>query len=644
MTLAPMNAASPQTAPPTPVHTAPPQAGRVLLGRTLPSLLDEACKNNPNPRAFNQRTHAGWQALATDTFRDQAEALALSFAELGLERGDRVAFYTQSDLSFCLPDMACLIMGAVGVPLYLTHGDSAIRFILGETQAKLMVVSDPALLREIAPQLRAAKIRSVLLSDPFADPSGELPELARSYPELTLHTLRTLVGRGRARRQDDPGALERLRDAVQADDLATIIYTSGTTGTPKGVMLTQENISSNALAAFSGLPGLKRGGETVLSFLPLTHTFARTLHYGYVAWGSAVYFSTPEAVREDLREVQPTTLATVPRVLERVFEGILKAGGELSGVKKSLFDWSLSLAQRFDPERGETHLYSTQRRAADKLIFAKWREALGKRLRLIIVGGAALRPELVRVFGAAGMDVLQGYGLTETSPIISYNRPGQNRPGTVGQLLAGAEVKLSPQGEILTRGPHVMKGYFNNPEETEKVRDKDGWLYTGDLGEMSDDGFLKVTGRLKNIFKLSTGKYVTPQPLEARLEESPHIEHALVVGEGEKYTAALLFLHPDFLHSGAKPGGLEEELKKHLREANREMPEWSQVKRALVLQEILSIGNDLLTPTLKVKRPKVLAKYQRSIAALFGHEPSGRGGQEEQGDAAVGTILDLEEA
>lgn len=238
----------------------------------------------------------------------------------------------------------------------------------------------------------------------------------------------------------------------------------------------------------------------------------------------------------------------------------------------------------------------------------------------MIVGGAALRPELVRVFGAAGIHVLQGYGLTETSPIISYNRPHANRPGTVGQLLAGVEVKISPQGEILTRGPHVMKGYFNAPEETAKVLDADGWLHTGDLGEMSDDGFLTITGRLKNLFKLSTGKFVMPQPLEGRLEESPLVEHALVVGEGEKYTAALLFLAPD-----TDPGATQEALRELVRAANRDLPAWSQIKRAALVRGTLSVDNGLLTPTLKVRRPQVLAKYEGVLEALFGRAPHAEG-------------------
>ena len=604
MTLAPLNAASPLTSP-QPVHTAPARAGRVLLGRTLPSLLDEACTNSPNPQAFNEPSSSGWQSVSSEDFRAQAEALALALRDLGFESGDRVAFFTHSDLSFCLPDMACLMAGLVSVPIYITQHAEVVRFVLQETGAELLVVSDAALLEVVAPLLGDTAVHTLLLRDPTG---------AQAPTGVTVYSLADLVQRGVALESEQPGAAKALRQRVQADDLATIIYTSGTTGNPKGVMLSHENLSSNALAAFSAIPDMKRGQEVALSFLPLTHVFARTLHYGYLAWGTAVYFTTPEKLRPHLQEVRPTTFATVPRVLERVFEGILKAGAELSGVKKPIFDWAVALARRFDPEQGEKVFYSTQRRAAAKLVFDRWREAMGGRLKLVVVGGAALRPELVRVFGAAEVAVLQGYGLTETSPIIAFNRPDHNRPGTVGELLAGVEVKRTPSGELLTRGPQVMQGYYNNPSATTEVIDRDGWFATGDLGEMSDDGFLTITGRLKNTFKLSTGKFVTPQPLEGALEADPHIENALTVGEGEKFCAALLFLAP-----GSDPETVEAEVTRAVQEANRALPEWSQAKRVLLLTDTLSIDNGFLTPTLKVKRKQVLEHYGAHVSAVFGH-------------------------
>ncbi len=606
MTVAPLNAAfQPNSSPP--VYTASPGRGRVLLGRTLPSLLDEACTNSPNERAFNEISTSGWRSLSTQEFRARAEALALALIEHGLKPGDRVAFYTHSDLSFCLPDMACLIAGFVSVPIYLTYPAEMVRFILKQSGSIMLVVSDAGLGDEVGPALKDTDVRSVLF---YEGAGAYTPE---GVQELTVSDL---IREGEGVLGQDADAVKRLRLRVEATDLATIIYTSGTTGKPKGVMLSHENISSNALAAFSDIPTLRRGQEVVLSFLPLTHVFARTLHYGYLAWGAAVYFTTPERVREHVKEVKPTAFATVPRVLERVFEGILKAGTELSVVQKPIFDWAIALARRYEPEKAATKhgkaLYSMERRTAHRLVFDKWRAALGGNLRLVVSGGAALRPELVRVFGAAGVEVMQGYGLTETSPIIAYNRPLRNRPGTVGELLAGAEVKIAHNQEILTRGPHVMQGYYMDPEATETAIDPEGWFHTGDLGEMSEDGYLSITGRLKNLFKLSTGKFVMPQPLELALEGYSQIDHALVVGEGQRFCAVAVFLPP-----GLEPAAATDEIKSAVQEANRALPHWSQAKRALLIADTPTTENDLLTPTLKLKRSRVHERYAQGLEALF---------------------------
>ena len=611
------------------VYSAPEGTGHAVLGRTLPSLLNEACRNNPNARAFNQFREGVWHPLSTEDFRTQAEAVALGLTDLGLKKGDRVGFYTHSDLSFCLMDMACLIAGFVSVPIYLTHTGETTAFILEETEAKALAVSDAALLGEVAPLLdKLPKLETLLIYNTThntAEVNADLGKPLYSYDDIQA--------RGAPLRRRNADAVKTLRTEVQADDLATIIYTSGTTGTPKGVMLSHENLSSNAVAAFSGIHELRRGEEVALSFLPLTHVFARTLHYGYLAWGVAVYFTTPDRVGEHLRDVEPTVFSTVPRVLEKVYERILSAGHALSGAKKQLFDWALELARRYRVGEAPGSLYNLQLRAADRLVLARWRAALGGEMRLVIVGGAALRPELVHLFGAVGVNVLQGYGLTETSPIITYNRPEANRAGTVGQVLAGVEIKLSNKGEVLTRGPHVMKGYYNHPEATNKAIDEDGWFHTGDLGEIDEDGFLKITGRLKNLFKLSTGKYVMPQPLEGMLEADDLIETALVVGEGEKYTAALLFLSQDQLRGFARRSNLDldisdlltsDVLHTHIQEAvaraNRDLPHWSHIKRVALIPESLTLEAGLLTPTLKVKRQEVMKRYKAQLDTLFNHD------------------------
>ena len=600
------------------VYTAPADTGDVQLGRTLVSLLDEVCEYYPNPKALNQRTEAGWVALSSHDFRSRSQHLALGLLELNLQRGDRVGLYTHSDVSFCLGDMACLTAGLVDVPIYLTHPADAIKHILNEAECRVLICSDETLLADIAPHLPDTGVDTVVL---WAEPDATL-----DLPGIALHTFAELETTGERLLAETPDRLEMLRAQTSADDVATLIYTSGTTGKPKGVVLTHENISMNAVASITGLTGFEPGEEVALSFLPLTHIFARTLHYSMMWYGAAVYFSEPDRLGEDLRDVKPTFFASVPRVLEKAFERILSAGQALTGVKRTLFDKALDLARRYDAEVEPSGLYALQLGVADRLVLSKWREALGGNVRKVIVGGAALRGDLVNVFGAAGLEVLQGYGLTETSPVITYNRPNHNKPGTVGLPLAGVEVKLSADGEIMTRGSHVMQGYYKLPDKTAEVLDDAGWFRTGDLGSFDEDGFLRITGRVKNLFKLSTGKYVMPQPLEETLESHSLVSTALVTGEGEKFCTALLFLEPEALKSLADTSGQEAlthdavqaQLKQLVAEANETMPHWSNVKKVALLLDELSIENGLLTPKMSVKRPKVLEAYEDVVTALYG--------------------------
>jgi long-chain acyl-CoA synthetase len=407
--------------------------------------------------------------------------------------------------------------------------------------------------------------------------------------------------------------------------LVTIIYTSGTTGMPKGVMLTHENISSNAIAAFTGLTSIEPGKEITLSFLPLSHIFARTLSYGLMWYGASTYFSHPDLIRDHFKEVQPTFFITVPRVIEKVYDRIMATGASLHGVKKKLFDWSIGLAQQFDVSKEPSGLYGLQLNIANKLVFSKWREGFGGRVKCACSGGAALRPELVNIFAAAGIPILQGYGLTESSPVITFNRPGSNRASTSGPALQGVEVKLSEQGEILSRGPHIMKGYYKNPEATKETIDSEGWLHTGDLGEIDNDGYLKITGRIKNLFKLSTGKYVMPQPLEERLESSPLIDTALVVGDNEKYCAALLFVNQAALQTITSAQGLDalktpevqDQFKSLVVSANAGLSSWETIKKAVLCLDELTIQNGMLTPKLSVKRHEVMKKYKDALDEFY---------------------------
>ena len=437
--------------------------------------------------------------------------------------------------------------------------------------------------------------------------------------------------RGRELILDDSEHVRALSDRLDPSDLATIIYTSGTTGRPKGVMLTHENISSNALMAFSGIKSYKpgMGGEVMLSFLPLTHVFARTLYYGALARGTSLYFSHPDRLVEDLSTVRPTVISTVPRVLEKVYAKIIARTQSATGLKGKIARWGLNRAQRESSRSGL--LFG----AADRLVYKKWRAIFGGKIRWIISGGAALNSEITEVFNRAGLTILQGYGLTETSPVIAFNRPDSNRAGTVGTVLEGLELKIDVDGEILTRGPHVMAGYFRDEERTAAMIDEEGWLHTGDIGELSEDGFLTITDRKKDLFKLSTGKYVMPQPLENRLAAEPLIDQSVVIGSGHKFAAALIFPSEDNIRALAQSLGISSaielpalckneriltEFSRIVDKANEGMSHWSTIKRFTVVPAQLSVENDLLTPTLKVKRAGVRNTFSEAIEELYADE------------------------
>ena len=613
-----------------PVYTSPSDAGPVALGNTLPDLLYQACEKYENPRAFNQpMDDGGWAPMSLDQFRVQAEETALGLLDLGLERGDRVAMLQESDVPFCVVDMGCLIAGLIDVPLYLSSSGEQMRYVIEHSETTVLVVSNPKRLAQAAELLPdLPKIETVIVCEPGADEAPALPD------DVTLHTLDEVRARGRQRTEDQDAAIADLRSQVDAEDLATIIYTSGTTGRPKGVMLSHENISSNAITSVGDLEEFENGadGEVALSFLPLTHIFARMLQYAFMARGISIYYTHPDHLADVLPKVRPTVFGAVPRVIEKVYAGIRKRIMGLSGLQKRIGEWALTLAEQYRLDEQMSGVYEMKRAVADRLVYSKWREALGGRTKYIVIGGAALQPSLANTFGAAGITLLQGYGLTETSPVITYTRPQRNKPGTVGEPLPGVEVTIAEDGEILTRGPHVMKGYYKQPEKTEEVLSGEGWFHTGDIGEVDEEGFLKITDRKKDLFKLSTGKYVMPQPIENRLGSEPLIDKAVVVGSDRKFCSALLFPSEDQVRAQAAELGLDaeqsldallqeaaiiDEARTLVREANEGMDPWSTVKRFALIPDELTVESELLTPTLKVRRPKVHEIYAGEIDALY---------------------------
>jgi long-chain acyl-CoA synthetase len=641
------------------IEKAPEIAGEPILGLTIPDLLVEVCERKPNPTAYNQVLGDAWKPWSNAEFLAESNEMAAGLRELGLSAGERVALYMHSDVYFCLADMACLVAGLVNVPLYLAYTEELNVFVLDHSEARTVMVTDPALLREIAPALRRAEsVENVIISHaqvpghaahagapaPEGDPSGEgavlaaaaaaqRPDLSNlNLPErIRVHWMEDIRQAGAEKIAQDPDLPQKMRSELKAEDVATILYTSGTTGSPKGVMLTHQNITSNVTAGFLALAKQDKSGlETGLSFLPLTHVFARTLQFGFMYCGTSVYFTDPNKLAVHLREVKPTMIVAVPRVLERLYERILARGAELKGTKRFLFNWALHLAKNADDEGAWTR---AQLQVADKLVLRKWREAVGGRLKLIVSGGAPLRAELANVFTAAGFLVMEGYGLTETSPIITASLPSHRRSGYVGIPLGGVEVAIAEDGEILTRGPHIMKGYYKNDKATQEAIDEEGWFHTGDVGEFSKDGFLKITDRKKSMFKLSTGKYVTPQPLENDLQNFPLVAAALVVGSGRKFCSALIFVNPDTLRNFAKQeAGLDPErtpqslvreplvqaaFQAAVHAANDGMPPWSTIKRFALVFGDLTVENKMLTPTLKMRRAVVAENYANAIESLY---------------------------
>ena len=609
------------------IHTSPPTShGKVVLGKTLPELLDEAVERYPNPTAFNQpKEGGGWTTLSNAAFRDAADEVALGLLASGLERGDHVAFFMDSDMYFALADFGTLIAGIVNVPLYTTYAPENLVYVTTHGEAKAMFVSNREMLENFAGWAdQVSDVTLVIL----AEGSGEGVGLPEGVRLLTLDDLRE---EGRRVKAETPNRPDELRDLIEPSDLATLIYTSGTTGMPKGVMLTHENISSNSYAAFTGLPTMGHQEDVALTFLPMTHIYARMLSFANVAWGHSIYYSNPDVLVGHLPEVRPTFMATVPRVLEKVFDKVLLGIQEAEGAKAKIGAWAFDRAQDYDLQHPPSGLDAIKHAVADKLVYSKLRERLGfTRMKALSVGGAALRQDLASAFNAFGIPTYQGYGLTETSPVITTNGPGFNRAGTVGPPVAGVEVAIAEDGEILTRGPHVMQGYYKAPDKTAEVIDEDGWFHTGDIGEFTPDGYLKITDRKKALFKLSTGKYVIPQPIENALTESPLIEQAVVVGNSQKYCTALLFPNMEALPVWAKNHGVtaqgedllkdpavQAEFERLVAEANQGMDHWSQVQRFRLVPELMTVENEMLTPTMKVKRGAVNQAYSSDIDKMY---------------------------
>ncbi len=531
--------------------------------------------------------------------------LAAGFYSLGIRKGDRVALHSENSAEWLIADQALLSLGAVSVPIYTTQPAEQILHIVRDAGVSGYIVSSKELY-DRCPSKMAEK----------SDMKWMMGILGKFSDDML--TMEDVIGRGKTQLAETPNLLNESRAAVTSDHLATLCYTSGTTGQPKGVMLTHGNLTTNALAVAERLPF--EVPARVLSFLPLSHSLERVASTFYLSGSCPIYFiETTDELMKDMQHVRPVHMTTVPRLLEKVHAGIMAKAVSERGIKGAIARWAFELANQFDLENPNTgFLY----KIADKLVFSKVRNTLfGGNLQAMTSGGAALSPHVQSFINGLGIYCGQGYGLTETSPVITLYERKKLRPGSVGTPIRDVEVKIAEDGEILTRGPHIMRGYCNNIEETKKTITNEGWLHTGDIGKLDEDGHLFITDRKKQLFKLSTGKYIAPVPIEVKLSSDPLIEHAVVIGPDFKFCAALIVVDAAFVTNkyGDSPNEtiLHNEVQAVIDTVNQDLPPWEQVKKFHLILDPFSIDSGQLTPTLKVRRKNVFAQYKKEIDHLY---------------------------
>jgi long-chain acyl-CoA synthetase len=573
------------------------------------------------PDMLTGKEDGKWISHSTTEVADTIQKLSAGLFRLGIsgedrtvEGMDKVAIVSKNRPEWIMLDLAVQRTGAVLAPIYPTISVGELEFILNDSKAKVIFVNDEDLFHKVL----SIKERVPALKEIF---TFEHVVNARHWKELLVSPT-----------AEEAAKLTQIREQIADTDLATVIYTSGTTGTPKGVMLSHRNIVSNVISCSPCLP---QGKIRALSFLPLNHIYERMLTYVYLFNGSSIYYAeSMDTIGDNLKEVKPQMFVTVPRLLEKVYERIMHKGGELTGVKKKLFFWAHDLAARYEINQSMGAWYNLQLALANKLIFSKWRQALGNNIECIASGGAACQVRLIRIFTAAGIPILEGYGLTETSPVISVNRLQieDRHFGTVGPVIPGVEVKIAEDGEILAKGPNVMMGYYKRPDLTAEAI-TDGWFHTGDIGEFRDGRYLKITDRKKELFKTSGGKYVAPLAIESKLTESPYVEQIMIVGAEKKFVGALIV--PAFARlkewagqHGVTTGSNEEMVhdpkviafyKEVVESYNKYFSHTEQVKRFELLPAEWTVNTGEMTPKLSLRRKVVMEKYKSAIEKIY-HE------------------------
>lgn len=576
-------------------------------------LLKHQLENYPRKDAINGKENGEWRHYSTQECIEISNQASLGLLAMGVQKDDKIALIANNRPEWNFMDIGILQIGAQDVPIFPTISMDDYEYIFNEAEVKYCFISDQDLYNRISPLLSKVESLQKIFSFDKLDGAPYWKEVLEAADDKYQ------------------GELDMRMAAVKPDDIATLIYTSGTTGLPKGVMLTHDNIVSNIKATLANLPITNQ--HSVLSFLPICHSLERMVTYTYITIGAGLYYAESlESIGDDLKDVKPHFFTSVPRLLEKVFDKIVAKGNQLTGTKKKLFFWALDLGLKYELS-GKSIWYKFQLMLANLIIFSKWRAALGGNIMGIVTGAAALQPKLARVFTAAKVPVKEGYGLTETSPVISFNRFNKKdtRFGTVGTVIPGVEVKLAADGEILTRGPNVMKGYFKKPDETKQVLDSEGWFSTGDIGIWEDNRFLKIIDRKKELYKTSSGKYVAPQPLENKFKESPLIEQIMVVGNNYKFVSALIVPSIDNLKAYCEENGIEFESEEEmlgdpgvhagyqaiLNEFNPAFSNTEQIKKFKLLANEWTVEGGELTPTMKVKRKIILHKYASEIADIY---------------------------
>jgi len=588
-----------------------------MLVKRIFDIIDHQLEHFPLNVAFSSKVNGLWKGYSSEDFRSMSDKVSFGLLSKGFKPGDKIAIISNNRPEWNFIDFGTLQTGGVDVPIYPTVSDNDLRFILNDAKVKFIFVSTLEIYekvnRSLGENLSAVEIFSF----------EEIPKV-KHWSELLEE----------GDKYNKKESLGQIKKNVNPKDLATILYTSGTTGQPKGVMLSHNNLVSNFLAVRHCTPTVP--GDKALSFLPLNHIYERMLTYMYMYICISIYYAESiETIGDNIKEIKPEVFSAVPRLLEKVYEKIVAKGNALTGFKKKLFTWSLNVGDNYNPSKPMSLGYRISLAITRKLVFSKWQEGLGGNVKAIVSGGAALNPRLAKIFWAAGIRILEGYGCTETSPVIAVNTllPNGMRIGTVGPVIDDVEVKIADDGEILCKGPNVMLGYYGSPKLTDEVIDSEGWYHTGDIGLFEDGIYLKITDRKKEIFKTSGGKYIAPQMIENKLKESRFIEQVMVIGENQKFAGALIVPSFQNIREWIKNENMEldqsnralicenAEIKKlimnEVNNINKSLAQYETIKRFELLPDDFTIDNGEITPKLSLKRKVITEKYLEKINKIY---------------------------